>query len=383
MKLSKILALVLAGVLAASACACGAKPADADDTTAADSTAADTTADTADTTAADTTASEPYNYSAGLDENGFFSGIKASEIVTLPEYKGIELSSAVTAASEEAVNEEISIILESYAEEIYEEITDGVVVDGDTLNIDYVGSVDGVEFEGGSTMGNGTVVTIGVTNYIDDFLEQLIGHKPGENFDIEVTFPENYGVENLNGKDAIFNITINYIQGELIETVVPELSDEIAADYGFDSAEALKADIEDWLVGNQEYEFVSGILSAATCEEIPEEVLDYFINADVAQFETYAAMYGMSLNDYMATGGYESVEDYIEKEKATYESTALNFLAAQAIAELEGLTVTDEDITANGYDSYLESYGAPYIKQYILADIVVHNFILDNAKVVD
>ncbi len=374
MKLSKILALILAGVLAVSACACGAKPGDGEDTTAADTTAADET---------DTGDAETYDYSAGLDENGFFEGIKASEIVTLPEYKGVELSSAVTSASEEEVNAQINIILESYAEEIYEEITDRAVEDGDTLNIDYVGSVDGVEFEGGSTNGNGTVVTIGVTNYIDDFLEQLIDHMPGENFDIEVTFPKDYGKEELNGKDAIFNITINYIQGEIIETVIPELSDEIAADYGFENVDALKADIKEWLVSNQKYDFVGGILSAATCEEIPQNVLDFFINADTAQFEYYANMYGLTVDEYMATGGYASVDAYIEEEMEAYKSTALNYLAAQAIAELEGLTVTAEDITENGYDSYIETYGAPYIKQYILTDIMVHNFILDNAKVIE
>lgn len=98
-----------------------------------------------------------------------------------------------------------------------------LIEDGDTVNIDYVGSVDGVEFEGGSTDGKGATVTIGVTNFIDGFLDQLIGHAPGENFDINVTFPDPYtNNTDLSGKDAVFNITINYIE----EKITPEFDDD-------------------------------------------------------------------------------------------------------------------------------------------------------------
>ena len=88
--------------------------------------------------------------------------------------------------------------------------TKGAVVQaGDTINLDYVGSVDGVEFEGGSTQGQGTDLTLGSGTYIDGFEEAVEGHKVGESFDIHVTFPENYGNSDLAGKDAVFNITIN------------------------------------------------------------------------------------------------------------------------------------------------------------------------------
>ena len=86
-----------------------------------------------------------------------------------------------------------------------------VVADGDTVNIDYVGSVDGVEFAGGSTNGAGTSLTIGSGSYIDDFEEQLIGHNVGDEVDVNVTFPENYGNEELSGKDALFKVVINGI----------------------------------------------------------------------------------------------------------------------------------------------------------------------------
>jgi len=85
------------------------------------------------------------------------------------------------------------------------------VEDGDTVNIDYVGTVDGVEFEGGNTNGAGTSLTIGSGSYIDDFEEQLIGAHPGDTVEVNVTFPENYGNEELNGKDAVFTVTVNGI----------------------------------------------------------------------------------------------------------------------------------------------------------------------------
>lgn len=93
----------------------------------------------------------------------------------------------------------------------YQTDTSLTVEDGDTVNIDYVGTVDGVEFEGGSTNGNGTDLVIGSGNYIDDFEDQLIGSHPGDTVEVQVTFPEDYGQEKLNGKDAVFTVTINGI----------------------------------------------------------------------------------------------------------------------------------------------------------------------------
>lgn len=85
------------------------------------------------------------------------------------------------------------------------------VEDGDTVNIDYVGSIDGVEFDGGNTQGNGTDLTIGSGRYIDDFEEQLSGAHPGDEVEVTVTFPDDYGNDELNGKEAVFNVTVNGI----------------------------------------------------------------------------------------------------------------------------------------------------------------------------
>lgn len=91
------------------------------------------------------------------------------------------------------------------------EDTSLTVADGDTVNIDYVGTVDGVEFDGGSTNGTGTDLVIGSGSYIDDFEDQLIGAHPGDEVQVEVTFPDDYGSQDLAGKDAVFAVTINGI----------------------------------------------------------------------------------------------------------------------------------------------------------------------------
>lgn len=326
-----------------------------------------------------TSCGKSFDYSATLDENGFFKDIKASEIVTLPNYKGIDMDKDLAVASQEDIDEQIAgLIAENPS---YEQITDRTVVDGDMLNIDYVGSVDGVEFAGGTTNGNGTIVTIGVTNYIDDFLYQLIGHKPGETVNVEVTFPENYGNEELNGKDALFVTKINYICGEELE---PELTDEIAASYGFTSKDELVSDIERWLVESQISQFTTEVLSKATCENIPQSVIDYMIDSEMEQISAYAAQYGMTLNDYIASAGYDSKKAYIEASADYYKENALLYLAAQAIAELEGITVTDDIITEAGVtDEEIETYGKPYVKHSLLYSKLIPKFIADNANLIE
>ncbi|MEG0833731.1 MAG: FKBP-type peptidyl-prolyl cis-trans isomerase, partial [Oscillospiraceae bacterium] len=152
---------------------------------------------------------ENFNYSAALGDDGFWKGVKASKLVTLPEnYLSIEIPANVHTITDEAVGVEVGKLMDTFAKA--EQLKNRAVADGDTLNIDYVGSIGGKEFEGGSTGGGGTSVTVGTTQYIDDFINQLIGHKPGDTFNIEVTFPDNYGKEELNGKDAVFVTTINY-----------------------------------------------------------------------------------------------------------------------------------------------------------------------------
>lgn len=321
---------------------------------------------------------EDFDYSAGLTDDGYFANIKASDYVTLPIYKGASISPSVFVASEDTLNEQLASILSRYTS--YNQIKDRAVADGDTVNIDYVGKVGGVEFSGGNTNGVGTDVTIGVTQYIDDFLEQLIGHKPGETFDIEVTFPDPYqNNTDLSGKDAVFTVTINHIRGDAVNA---ELTDEIAAEYGFDTKETLIADIKEWIINQQKLQFFDELIAEVECKEIPAVVLNYVKNLDIANFISYAASNNMDLNTFILTyTDYDSLDAYVDAQTDAYNENATRYMIVQAIAEAEGLTATDADVTEEGYDEYIKTNGSPYLKLLVLQNKIVPNFVADNAIV--
>lgn len=365
MKLHNIAAIVLAGALAFSLSACEDK---------SDDNGIKVEEETSGTSVAG------FDYNAGLTSDGFFENIKATDYVTLPQYKGVSIPSAVLTPDQTTLDQQIQSILSEHTE--YEKVYDRAVENNDTINIDYVGKIDGVEFEGGSTKGAGTTVTIGVTSYIDDFLEQLIGHKPGETFDITVTFPDPYEPNtDLSGKDAVFTVTINYIQGEPLSG---ELTDEIAAEYGFDTKEALIADIEKWIVSNQKLTFFNDLVASAEYKEIPAAVYDYIKNEDIAYFDSMAGMYGMDVDTFINLyTGYESLDAFIETRTSIYESTAKTYLAVQAIAEQEGLKVTEEDVQNSQFAEYIDAYGMSYVKLYMLTNEVVPNFVIENGVVAD
>ena len=130
-----------------------------------------------------------FAYSDGLDENGYWSGIRALDYVTLPEdYASIPLKKADIEPTEEDVQSQIDSLLSQNT--TTQQITDRAAADGDTVNIDYVGTVDGVAFTGGTY--SGYSLTLGSGSFIDGFEDQIIGHKPGETFDVNVTFPDGY-----------------------------------------------------------------------------------------------------------------------------------------------------------------------------------------------
>ncbi len=302
-------------------------------------------------------------YSAGLTEEGFFEGVNAADIVELPAYKGIAVPAAAVAVDPGELEEFLRTkILAPYIET--EEITDRAVKNYDTVNIDYTGYVDEVAFDKGSTQGMGTEVTVGVTSYIDGFLEQLIGHRPGENFDIFVTFPDPYPNDpDLSGREARFNITINYIA----ERHEAELTDEIAQDYGFEDKAGLLARVEDLLLNNARAPFLSDLLAQATCQDIPESVITYFENYLVGYF---SVTYGMDLSD--------SRQEILEGNEEAIRAMAVSYLAVQAMCEKEGLRADEADLEAIGLLPYVDVYGLPFAMQSALTERVLPEFIISS-----
>lgn len=381
-KIIKIIVLASAlSLLATGLIACGGGNGETDDTgstTAGESSATEETTDTSQTvsstdeSAASVAMPEPFDYSQGIDENGFWAGVTATDSVEPADYAKISVPLARHEVTGEQIQSEIDGYLASVMSTV--EVTDRAIKDGDTVNIDYVGSIDGVEFQGGSTGGNGTEVTIGVTQYIDDFLEQLIGHNPGESFDIEVTFPDDYGNQELAGKDAVFAITVNHI----VEHVTPELTDAFVAENfealnGWKTVDEMKKGIHDRIQKSQLTAFLQEYLfEKSTFSQVPQEVLDYQENAMFSYFEMQAASYGMTLEQLISMAeAVETCEALKEKYLESNTKAAKHSLVIQAIAETEKVTVTDEDVAlyfkeslgADSLDLYIQRYGENYLKQ--------------------
>lgn len=323
-----------------------------------------------------------FSYSEGIDDNGLWTGIKALDYVELPEYMSMPIPADTHTVQDADVQDRIDSVIDGFT--TTEQITDRAVQDGDTVNIDYVGSVDGVEFDGGSTGGNGTEVTIGVTSYIDDFLEQLIGHMPGETFNVEVTFPEAYGVEELNGKDAVFVTTINYI----VESVKPELTDafvaeNLSASYGFTTIAEMKDGFHAQIKDEAVRAYISDrLMSDSRVSSVPDQLIEYQENSMLNYFEGYAAMYGMDLEAFIAA--YVGVSTVDELKASNYDSnveSAKYSLVLQAVAEASDISVGREDIAAyfmenmgtDDYSTYEAEYGLPYIAQAVLDEKVLND----------
>jgi len=323
---------------------------------------------------------------AEIDDNGFWKGIKALDYVELFEYKALPVPSEVHRITDDALQTEINGLLAEYSTPI--RVTDRAVKDGDRVNIDYVGSVDGVEFEGGSTEGAGTDVTAGSTDYIDDFLSQIIGHMPGETIDVKVTFPENYGQDHLNGKDALFVTTINYIDDYIYPTLTDDfVASTFSADHGWNTVDELKQGILAGLQKEAIYQYITKRISEAKVKNVPDVLLKYQQNNMVEYYQTYAGYYGMELEEFLKTVvGVSDIDELMSKNYEANISDAKHGLVLQAIAEDGGFSVVEEDVKnyfvtnmgTDDYSGYAEQYGMPYLKQFVLYQKVLQ-YIADNA----
>ena len=310
------------------------------------------------------------NYSLGLTTDGRFEGIAAKDYVTLGQYTSLTYPEEVTSVKEEDIQTRIDSIMSSHT--YTNEVTDRAVQDGDTLNIDYVGKVDGVAFEGGSTDGNGTQVTIGVTSYIDDFLEQLIGHQPGETFDIEVTFPDPYqNNPDLAGKDAVFTVTVNHI----VETYTYELTDDfvadnLQADYGYtsiaDMREKIAADLHDTQVYNY---MIETVLENCPVSEVPQKLVDNEITITVKQLKYQALQYNMDASTLFTYYGVADEDAFRTTYEEDIREQISQYLVMLAIADDAGLSATEQDVKdyfleemdTEDYSEYVKNYGYGYI----------------------
>ncbi len=316
-----------------------------------------------------------------------------SKYVKLGEYKGLEYEEESSEVSEEEIDNEIEYFCQSLGSA--EQITEGTVADGDTVNIDYVGMIDGVAFAGGTDTGYD--LTIGSGSFIDGFEEQLVGMNVGETRSITVTFPDPYKPNpDMSGKEAVFEVTANYICGE---PVVPELTDQLIADNtDYDTIdeyrEYVRGYLEEYKASSAESNKQQGlwqqVMDGSEILELPEDKVNEEVDNMYTSYEQYAGYYGMDMADFLEQMGM--TEDDFRGEITTYaEDMVKRELVFNAIIEAEGITVSDDEYSENaekmaseyGYESVEameEAIGQDAIREDMLWDKVL-DVIVSSAKV--
>lgn len=263
--------------------------------------------------------------------------------VELGQYKGLEVEKKEYEVKDEEIEERLKSMQEKNAR--IETKEDGTVEKGDIAVIDFKGFVDGVEFEGGE--GKDYSLEIGSGSFIDNFEDQLVGAKASEERDVNVTFPENYGKEDLNGKKALFKVTVNEIKVKEL----PELNDEFAKDVSeFDTLDELKKDIKEKMVeannNKAKAELEEAVISAAiesTKMDVPAVMVENEIDAMVKDLENRLKYQGLTLEQYMEYTGNttDKMRDYM-RENADRKVKA--DIVLDAISKAENVEATDEEV---------------------------------------
>lgn len=262
--------------------------------------------------------------------------------VTLPDYKAMDVSGP---AKQEITEAYVKTYLNTRIDMVSQmrELT-GTVENGDVVNIDYAGTIDGTAFEGGTAQAQ--LLEIGSGSFIEGFEEGLIGANVGETKELALKFPDNYRNPEVAGKDCTFAVKINYILSELTDENVG------LVDPGYQDAEAYRQDAETMLREYAQYQYerelenaiAASLVAECTFEEVPESLVEDYKESLKTDFESTAAGAGMTLEEYMQET-YRVDADSVEEE---FDALALRCakegLAIQAIANAEGLSVSEAEM---------------------------------------
>ncbi|MBQ7095499.1 MAG: trigger factor [Clostridia bacterium] len=301
-----------------------------------------------------------------VDAEGFtFKAVVAVKPeVEVKAYKGIKATKNVYTVTETEVKARLEQLQKQNERTI---VVERESKDGDTVNIDFDGSVDGVHFDGGK--GENYDLVLGSGSFIPGFEPQLVGKKAGEEVKVEVTFPEDYHAEDLKGKAAIFDCKIN----EVKETEVPELDDEFAKDVSeFDTLADLKKDIRKSIKEQKERQAANELDNALidallenTEVEIPAAMVDQKVDTMCGEFEQRLAGSGLNLKTYLQYTGMDEASFRKGFEEDAQKQVKVR-LALEKVVELEGIVISDEDVEAE-YKNIADAYNMPVdqIKMYI------------------
>jgi trigger factor len=317
------------------------------------------------------------DFSAYLTDDGLIKDVTASEFLDLVDYKNITAPLTEIEYPDASVDNDIKTLLKSHKELVTD--TNALIKDGDIVNIDYVGTVDGVEFSGGNTNGSGADLEIGSNSYVDDFETQLIGHKAGDKVTVNVTFPAEYPNNiDLAGKDAVFEVAINNIYE------LPEFTDEFVKENLSENASTVAEyreyvkktnydkNLDTWL---EEY-----LMDNTNVTSYPAEYSKHL--KSVKKYEDQMSVeYMNSLYASMGSTQTTTFENYVGMSEAKYDDSleeaikdrAKKALLCQAVYEKEGLSVSKDDYSTyfdetstGGYDAQVEQQGTGYVMQQII-----------------
>lgn len=312
--------------------------------------------------------------------------------IKLGQYKGLEVKKHEHELELEKVDKELEQVRQRQARFV---VVERPAQMGDIVTLDFCGSVDGVKFEGGTAENHR--LELGSKSFIDNFEEQLVGLNIGEKREVEVTFPENYGVTELNGKKAVFECLITKIE----EKQLPELNDEFASNVSdFETLSEYKEDIKKHLQesldahNKQENEnnLIQAVVNLAEVE-IPDTLIERQLDMFVRDFEMRLSYQGMKLEDYLAWSGTK-IEDIRQERREQAKQTVKTRLVLEELIKQEKLEVSEQELEdkikalaekyKKDYNDYKKSLGEKqimYFENEILMNKVI-DFLLENNNLV-
>jgi len=323
----------------------------------------------------------------------FTADVEVMPEFTVENYKGIEVEKKEYNVQEEDVQKELDALVENSARMV--SVEGRPVKDGDMVIIDFKGMVDDVQFPGGTA--EKQTLTIGSGHFIPGFEEQLIGVNPGDEVNVNVTFPEEYHSEDLAGKNALFHVKLH----EIKEKELPNVDDEFAKDVSdFDTLEELKTDIKNKLVetakNKEVQELESSVVNAVSSKvelTIPNAVIEKQIDQMIRDFEYSLKLQGLDLQTYFQITGAKE-EDLKVQMRDEAENKVKNDLVLEKISKIENVEVTEEEFNAElekiagqykqeveTLKSRLREQDINYIKENLTLKKTV-DFLVENAKVI-
>ncbi len=320
----------------------------------------------------------------------------SNKYATITSYKGVEVDKIdKPEVSDDDVDAQIQSTMIDHIADITEQ---RAAKEGDKAIIDFVGKKDGEAFQGGTS--SNYALELGSNTFIDGFEDGIIGHTPGETFDLNLTFPENYQSTDLAGQEVVFTVTLNGFLPELSDDIVKILADKS------ETVEEYKKEVKNDLQATKDESYESSLKEAAwnaildntEVKEYPEDKVQEYIDMMNEQYETMASYYNMEFEDFLTTYMQMDQDTYDEKVKEAAEKQVKSDLARDLLLDNVKKIDTSDEVRQSIYEQYAEYYGYSDVDSFLEAMenagnmdkveamvklAMVQNWVADNCKQVE